>query len=153
MISTIKICQQNNGERAEKLKNRMHANFTFYKFLTIVDIVVTIEFLYYPLYSYIFHGKLVPALPVEVMFVDQSTSSGFLITCIIQALLGVYSITQIVYMRYCFIYAIMNYTIRVDIADIDFNELDELWRDTSKSTLSYRNMLLKNICQKYNDMR
>jgi len=109
--------------------------------------------MYYPIYSYLFDGKLVPFVSMEFMFVDQSTKLGFLIASMIEAVLGTIGIGVDVYMLFGMVFVIMNYRIRVDIIEIDFNELDDLWSDTSTTTSFYRRMYLRNICWKFIDMR
>lgn len=152
MNSTRKICQENTDRRAEIIKKRVENNFWFYKFLAGLVAIIAVIYLYYPIYSYVFNGKLVPFIPVEFMFVDHTTNVGFLIGTIFQAILGIYAISGDVYMIFAFIYIVMDYSIRVDIIKIDFNELDDLWSDTSTFTSSYRLMYLRNICWKFIDM-
>lgn len=109
--------------------------------------------MYYPVKSYFIDGKLVPFVPLEFMFIDQSTKLGFFIASGIMTVLGIYAIVGTEYMALSFVFVIMNYGPRVDILEENFNELDKLWRHTSSSTVSYRHVYLRNICRKYVDMR
>lgn len=87
------------------------------------------------------------------MFVDQSTMGGYFIASTLMIAMGVYAICGTEYMGMAFDYLIMNYALLVDILEIDFNELDELWSNTSTSTLAYRHLFLRNVCRKCIDMR
>lgn len=150
--STLKICQQNRGRRGEKLKNRVDANFTLLKAISSLGILCTAMYTYYPVKSYFIDGILVPFVPLEIMFVDQSTTSGYLIASGIMVTTGMYAVFGTLYMGLAFVYLIVSYTPRVDLLDIDFYDLDELWSNTS-STLASRHLFLRNICRKYIDMR
>lgn len=118
-----------------------------------MSVVLGVTFIYYPVKSYIVDGKLVPLLPTEFMFLDQSNELDFLFANFIQVILCTYGSFGILYVGVGFIVLIKNLAPRVDIVEIDFNELDELWSDTSTSTLAYRHMFLRNICLKYVDIR
>lgn len=93
-----------------------------------------------------------PLLPIEIMFTDQSTLSGFLIANVFMIFMGVYyGYLASLYVGLHFIYAILNYSMQVDLIEVDINELDELWRDTSTTTVFERHLFLRNICQKCQD--
>lgn len=110
-------------------------------------------YMFYPVKSFVIDGKLVPLVPIEFMFLDQSTKLGFFIASSILTITGMYSIFGTEYILLTFVVVVMNYAPRVDILEENFHELDELWRNTSTSTLAYRHLFLKNICRKYIDMR
>lgn len=148
--STLKICKEDRGAN---FRNRMSANFKFYKLIAYIAIFCGGIYMYYPVKSYFIDGELVPFLPIKIMFIDQTNKLGFFIANAIMATAGVYAIFATVHMGMSFVAVIMNYGPRVDILKDNFNELDELWRDTSTSTLQYRHMFLRNICRKYVDMR
>lgn len=149
--STVKLCKQNSHR--DKFRNRITENFRFYKFIASLAIIVTTLYVYYPLKSYFIDGERVPFLPIEIMFIDQSTLWGFYAASGIFITLGMYAIFGTEYMALSFVFVIMNYAPRVDILEEDFKELDVLWSNPSKSTLAYRHLFLKNICRKYVDMR
>lgn len=150
---TLKICQQSTGRRGIRLESRLLANFTFYKFIASMAIIITIIYMFYPVKSFLIDGELVPFVPIEIMFVDQSTLLGYFIAGVMMVIMGLYAISGTEYMGLTFVYLILNYSPRVDILKIDIDELNELWDDTSTSTLAYRHLFLRNICRKYIDMR
>lgn len=110
-------------------------------------------YLYHPVSTYIMEKTLVPFLPIQLMFIDQSTNLGFFLASIIFVTLGVYGICVTAYVGLSFDILIMNYAPQVDMVEIDFNELDEMWSDISTNSLSNRHMFLKNVCRKYIDIR
>lgn len=153
--STLKICKQCAGSQAEKLKSQLHDNFIYYKFLTSLAIGVTVIYLYYPLKSYVIDGELVSFEPFEIMFIDQSTISGYIVANSIMVLAGISCVLGTGYMVLNFVVLIMNYGLRVDILTDNFSELDEMWSEykSMASTVAYRHLFLRNICRKTIDMR
>lgn len=151
--STLKICQQNTGRRGDVLKSRILSNFDFYKFLASLAIIIIVLYTFYPVHSFIVNGELVPFVPIEIMFLDQSTLSGYLTASIIMVTLGIYCVSGTEYMGLIFDYLVTNYSCLVDILEVDIKELDEMWTETSTSTLAHRHLFLRNMCRKYIDMR
>lgn len=112
-------------------------------------------YMYYPLKSYVIDGELVSFEPFEIMFIDQSTMSGYVVANSIMVLAGISSVLGTGYMTLNFVALIMNYGIRVDILKANFNELDEMWSENKSmaSSVAYRHLFLRNICRKTIDMR
>lgn len=135
------------------MTKRFQANFSFYKHLCILIIPVVAIYLYTPVKSAIIDNELVPLLPIEFIFVDQSTRHGYLIATFIVMGFAIFGVSVIVFVGLTFDIVILDYAPRVDIVEIDFNELDMLWCDTSTSSIAYRRMALRNICQKFDDLR
>lgn len=92
-------------------------------------------------------------MPVEVMFIDQSTITGYCIASSLMVLLGILAVLSTMYMGLTFVMIVMNYGTRVDLFETDFKELDELWSGGSRSSIEYRHMFLRNVCRKAIDMR
>lgn len=151
--STLKICQQNIGSRGERLTSRVRFNFTFLKFIASLAIFLVIIYLFYPVKSFLIDGELVPFVPIEVMFIDQSTMWGYCAVSCAMMTVGVYAIFGTEYMVLAFVMMIINYSLRVEMLLMDIEELNDLWRDTSTSTLAERHLFLRNICRKSIDMR
>lgn len=120
--------------------------------IAFLAIVIAALFTFYPIKSYIFDKELVRFLPLDFIFLDQSTKFGFHFANFLMVILGCEAIIITEYMGLAFVMLIMNYALRVDVVAIDFNELDELWNNVSTSTLALRRMLLRNICRKFIDM-
>ncbi len=152
--------QHSTGLRAEKLNDRLQMNFKFCKLILALAISVSGIYFYYPLTSYIVDAKFVQLIPLEFMFVDQVTTSGFCIaTCIITAAAFV-TVFGTLFVGITFAIIILSYATRVDMLETDFNELDNMWGDdayiskTLTSTIVHsRHMFLKNMYRKCIDMR
>lgn len=96
---------------------------------------------------------LASLIPLEIMFIDQSKPMEFLFANTIMTVMAIYAILGSSYMIFSFIILIMNFALLSDIIEVDFKELDEMWSNKLTTTLMYRRMFLKNICEKYFDMR
>lgn len=106
---------------------------------------------YNPIKSFVVNRELVSLLPIEIMFTDQSKLSGFLIANAFMLIMGIYSALASLYIDLHFVAAIFNYSMQVDLIEVDINELDEFWRDTTTTTVLERRMFLRNICRKCQD--
>lgn len=151
--STLKICQESTGPRGDRVRRRVESNFMLLKFIASLSIFIVITYIFYPVKSFLIDGLLVPFVPLEMMFVDQSTILGYCIASCIMATAGIYAILGTEYLGQVFVFLIINYSPRVDILEVDIDELNELWSDTSTSTLAYRHLFLRNICRKCIDIR
>lgn len=151
--STLKIYKQNGDARGKPFTDRLIANLNLYKFVASMAILITALYMFYPVKSFIIDGEMVQFIPMEIIFVDQSTMFGFFVASGIMATLGVYAVFGTEYMALSFVAIVMNYGPRVDILEADFNELDRLWATASTSTTYYKHSFLTNICRKYVDMR
>ncbi|XP_037039267.1 uncharacterized protein LOC119076575 [Bradysia coprophila] len=151
--SSLKIYKQNGDARGKPFTDRLTANFNLYKFVASMAIFITILYMYYPVKSFLIDGEMVQFVPIEFMFVDQSTLLGFLVASGIMGTLGVYAIFGTEYMALTFVAIVMNYGPRVDILNENFDELDKMWLTNSSSAAEYKHSFLVNICRKYADMR
>lgn len=135
------------------MNRRLQANHSFYKFLCVLTLIVGVIYLIYPIKSYIIDNVSVTLLPIKIMFIDQSTKSGLLLTNFILTIIGAWGICTVAYVALSFDITIMNIAPRVDLVEIDFKDLDDFWSHTATSTVAHRHMVLRNICQKYVDLR
>lgn len=108
-------------------------------------------YLYNPIKSLVYEQKLVSLLPIEIVFVDQSSLTGFLIANSLMVVMGLYAVFESLFMGLHFVAAIFNYSIQVEIIECDVKQLDEFWSNSSISTKAERYFLLRNICQKCQD--
>lgn len=116
-------------------------------------IIIIALYTFYPVKSYLIDKELVPLLPLDFIILDHSTLFGFHLANLFMAIMGIYGIVITEYLGLIFVILIKNYALRVDIVEVDFNELDELWRNKSTSTLAFRRIFLRNICHKFVDMK
>lgn len=122
-----------------------------YKLFTLAVILSGLIFIFYPIGAFIHRRELNSLLPIEIMFTDQSTLSGFLVANSFMIVMGAYAIVGTIYMGLHFIAAILNYTVMVDLIEIDIKKLDGFWDGNTTTTTSERHMFLRNICQKCQD--
>lgn len=148
---SYKICRQANKQLAEKIQNLQLRNLKLYKASSIVVIVSALIYVYHPMESFIMKRELVPLLPIDIIFIDQSTTSGFVIANVFMVLMGLYAVVGTIYMILHLFAAIFNYEIQVEIIEGDIRQLDAFWRDLKTSTRAERHLILRNICQKCQD--
>lgn len=91
-------------------------------------------------------------MPLEILFVDQSTMSGLLISWAIHGIMGIYSDFGTILYGLLFINLIMNYKMGVELLAEDFKNLDKMWTGEVEATIAYRHAFLRNICIKRQDM-
>lgn len=153
LFKTIgKICQENNGSRGEILTMRLKANHSFYKVLCSLTAFTGLAYLYQPLKSFILDRQLVPLLPIEFFFIDQSKAIEFVVANVVMVITAAFAISAIAYIGLNFFVIIMSFAPLVDLVQADFDELDELWCGPSTLNLLYRRRFLNNICRKYIDL-
>lgn len=106
-----------------------------------------------PFKSYIVDKKLIPLLPLEIIFVDQSTFAGFAVANTIISGLGMFAGLGTILYGAVFIYAIRMYSLLVNLIIEDFKDLDNMWADASTASLRHKQLLLRNICNKQQDIK
>lgn len=106
-----------------------------------------------PLYSYIAYNELISLLPLEIIFVDQSTFLGFVIANAVMIVMGIMATLGTIFYGAIFIYAIRMYSLQVNLIGQDFKDLDDMWADGSTVPLRYKQLLLRNICLKRQDIK
>ncbi len=148
---TFKIARQASRVVAEKLTKSERENLKLYKFIFFLIVKSLSIFFYYPIKSYIVSREWRSLLPIEIIFVDQSELSGFLIANLIMSMLGWYLVFVSLFGSLHFYNIISNYAIQVDLIEADVMQLDAFWSDTSTTSLSERHLFLRNICQKCQD--
>lgn len=153
-LFTHKLSKENLADKlAANLKVRLLKIFNFYKWLACgISLCIGI-YVAYPLKAFIVDGQFISLLPFEMMFVDQSTRSGFFIANLMMALMGTCSCLFVVFLSLVFAALILNYAVQVDGIEKDIRVLDDMWNGISDSTnVQYRRLFLLNICQKQQDM-
>lgn len=151
--STRNICGTNaTGCRAKKIKNRLQEIFKFCKWTAFFVNICILIFVAYPAKAFLVDGQYISLLPIKIMFIDQSTLSGFLTANVIMSIMGLMANIGTAYSILLIVNVISNYAIMVDGVEDDFKCLDEMWSGTSDTSVKYRHLFLRNICQKKQDM-
>lgn len=78
--------------------------------------------------------------------------SGFLTAMVIQSIFGVYAFLATCMFGSGFLICICNYSFLVDLIQLDLNDLDEMWKGPSTTSVAFRHAYLYNICKKLQDM-
>lgn len=133
-----KLCQENIvGTKADILFSGLCRTRTVLKMYTVGVVVGFSFYVIVPLKLYIFDNVRTSILPIEVLFYDQSTVSGF----IIATMYG-----------YALLICICNYKIQVDLIGQDFKDLDDMWSVTGSVRLASKHAFLINVFRKHQDM-
>lgn len=148
---SFKIYRQNVVKLAEKLESQQMENIKIFKLVVFFGLVTVSIYVYSPIKTFVDSRKLESLLPIEIMFTDQSKLSGFLIANVCMVLMGFYAVIASLYIAFHFVATILNYSMQVDLIEVDINELDEFWHDTTTTSITERYMFLRNICQKCQD--
>lgn len=146
---TRRMCKING---TNKVRDRLLNNFKFYKFCAFFVVLAVVCFIAYPSKAFIVDHQHVPLLPIEFMFVDQSTLSGFLIANFIMSILGLFANAGTTLTVLLIAVIVTNYSIMVDLFEEDVKSLDEMWTGTSTTTVRHRHFFLRNICRKQQDL-
>lgn len=121
--------------------------------LFILGVVLCVGFfLACPLKGFIVDKELISLLPIEIVFVDQSNSSGFIVANCIMIVLGSVAALGLVVYDAVFIFAIFVYGFKVDLMEQDLKDLDEMWADKIIVPLAYKHAYLRNIAKKRQDL-
>ncbi len=151
--STIKICKLTGyGCWANKVKYRLLYNYRFCKWTGFAIILSLLIFVAYPVKALFVDGELISLLPMEILFVDQSTLTGFITANVIMSVLGVFGAFATAYAILSVVATILNYSLFVDILEEDIKSLDGMWNGTSDTSVSHRHLFIRNICRKQQDM-
>lgn len=113
--STSKIlCKINAADcRANKIRDRLLNNLKFYKLTTFLIGVSICIFLAYPSKAFIVDRQHISLLPIEFMFVDQSTLTGFLTANVIISIMGVFANVATAYTLLIIAVMTLNYSVLV----------------------------------------
>lgn len=106
-----------------------------------------------PFKSYFVDGVLMTLLPVEIMFVNQSTYVGYAIGSGYIGLTGCYAVLGTILYGASFILAVLLYSLHINLIEEDFKDLDDMWMEGSVVPLVHRRYYLTNICKKRQDIQ
>jgi len=139
-----------NGRRGVIAAADMKKLWTYMLIYIIGITVCCTAYALTPFAYYVMRGEIIPLLPVEIIFLDQSKTNDFVIASITHLMMGSYAGAATVVFGSGVILIIFNYTFQVDIIAEDFIELDEMWKNNIP--LETKRSFLRNICRKRQDM-
>lgn len=153
VFSIRKYCKPNIfGRRAKIVESNQRRTWTLLLTLSIGCMVAGSTFAITPIMVYINTREIIPLMPVEVVFCDQSQKAGFIVATIVHMCFGFYAATATVIYGAASIFCISNYIFQVDLIAEDFIELDSMWNGKNNIRVAYKRAFLKNICKKRQDM-
>ncbi len=149
------MCRQNTeySGQADILTSNLYRTLKFLKMFAVGVASSLGLFVACPFKSYMFDKELTPLLPLEIIYVNQDTFSGFFIANIVMSVLGLFAAVGTVLYGATFIYAILMYSMQVDLIGQDFRDLDSMWAEDSTVLLTCKIRLLRNICEKLQDIK
>ncbi len=151
--STVRICKINSDSNLRcRIRDRLLSNYKFFKLTAFVSTLSLLIFLAHPIKAFLIDHELISLLPMEVMFVDQSTLSGFITANVIMSVLGVFASFATAYTILVIVATVLNYSVFVDIFEEDIKSLDAMWSGTLDTSVVYRHLFIRNICRKQQDM-
>ncbi|KAJ6634916.1 hypothetical protein Bhyg_13497 [Pseudolycoriella hygida] len=118
---SLKLCRLNSDNPF--LQEQQIQNTKISKMFYIMCFISMSFYLFYPIKCFVYNRELVPLSPIEIMFIDQSKVSGFLVANFLTMLMGVYALLGTLYMGSHLITYILNYSMQVDIIGTHRNEL------------------------------
>lgn len=154
IFSPRKLCLQNVvGPRADIIRAGLQRTSTILKAFTTGSFACITFYVVVPLKSYFVDNEWVSLLPLEVVFCDQSTFTGFVAANFVQAYMGTIAILATIMSGSGFLICVCNYIWQVDLIGQDFHDLDEMWNGIKTvSTTYYRHAYLRNIFKKRQDL-
>lgn len=148
-----KLCIQNLvGRGADILRIHLRKTLKFLQMFPLCTVSTVALFVAYPFKAYIVDNELQSTVPIEIIFVDQSTTSGFVVANIVMSTMGILAYFFSVFYGQAFIFCIFNFSVQVDLIGEDFENLNEMWTDTVGMNIPYKRAFLRNICIKCQDM-
>lgn len=149
-----KICRQNlSGSRVDILKSHLVGTLKFLKLYAVGVTSCLGLFVACPIKALVVDKELMSLLPIEIIFVDQSTYLGFAVGNCAMAVMGIYAALGTILYGAAFIFCVLMYALKVDLIGQDLKDLDEMFADKSTVPLAFRHAYLKNICKKRQDIK
>lgn len=150
---TRKLCRENViGIRADILKRGTKRTLALMKAFVMIAIFCILIYLLVPLKILIVDNQLPFLIPIDIFVVDKDTTLGYVITNLVQMIMGSFSAVCVLLYGLTFVFCIGNYKIQVHLISQDFKDLDDLWSKDSSVSLAYKRAFLRNICIKCQDM-
>lgn len=120
---------------------------------TVGVIAVLVFYVTVPIKFFFIDNVKIPLMPIQILFCDQSTLSGFLAANSLMGIMGIISGIATIMYGSGFLICICNYVYQVDLIGQDVKDLDEMWDGSSTTSVAYRHAFLCNVCRKLEDMK
>lgn len=138
--------------QAEIVKSSLRKTWSLIFIFLIGCLTAILFFTFTPIMVYLTRKEIMPLIPLEIIFCDQSRTFGFIIATIVHLILGTYACVATVIYGAVVLFCICNYTFQVDLIAVDFQDLDRMWDGKNDIPVEYKHAFLKNMCKKNQDM-
>ncbi|XP_037040732.1 odorant receptor 67d-like [Bradysia coprophila] len=139
------------GPSAFVLQTHVEATFTIVKLCIFVQTFALFVFVWYPIYSYIFNNELVPIMPMQFPFVDQTTTGGFIVAALMMLKMGVWAYFGSVGFDLFLASLIDNYCALVKLLQQDLSDYIRISRKGSGYSEQYKKAFFRNFLMKCQD--
>lgn len=140
------------GPRSDDLIREMKDAYSKLKICVVVSVLCFVVFLLYPVTAYVTDGRLVPLMRVEFLFVDQTTMKGYLIGQAFMLLFGVLGLVGNVAFDLAVLILLMEVKSLITLLEHDLDDYYEISKKGEAYSTQQQDILLRNICMKYNDI-
>lgn len=140
------------SRQSELLVTSIQRFFKLLKTYTTVTFCCLVVYLMSPVKMHFVDKKLVALMPLDVLFCDQSTTFGYVMTTFVQVTMGLHLLLISFATTLPLFTYILTYDVQVYILGENFKELDEMWTGKRNVSLAYRHAFLLNMCKKRQDM-
>lgn len=139
------------GPKAQVLKTHIDETFIKVKIFLLIQTLALLIFVCYPIYGFIVNNELIPLMPMQFPFIDQTTKTGFLLSTLIMIKMGVWAYAGSVGFDLFLARIIYNYSALVKLLRQDLVEYTEMCNNTSEYSVHYRNAFFRNFLIKCQD--
>lgn len=140
------------GKRADCLQREMKNAFKKVKIFIALTLLCFAVFSLYPIYVYVNENRLVPIMRIEFPFLDQTNMEGYLIGLAIMLLFGVLAVVGSVAFDLLVLMIFLEYGSLVTQLEQDLDDYHEMWKNKATFSAQYRDLFLRNICMKFQDI-
>lgn len=149
-----KICRQTECySQAEIIKTDLRKTFLYLKMFVFVVVSSVPLLVACSMKMYFVDNELRSLLPLEIVFINQSTVLGFVTANLVMTVMGSFAAFISLLYGVTFLYAIRMYSLQVILIGQDFKDLDDMWAKGSRVPLICKHTFLRNICKKHQDVK
>ncbi len=139
------------GPKADVLKKHIDGAFYSLKIFIPIQTSALLVFLCYPLYCYVDNGELVQIMPMQFPFIDQKTTSGFIVANLMMVKMGVWAYFGCVAFDVFLGRMIDNYCALVKLLQQDLRDFSEMSKRNSGHSEQYKSQFFRNFLLKCQD--
>lgn len=143
--------ENSDGPKANVLKKHIDGTFVSIKIYIPIQTLALLVFVCYPVYGYVVHKELIQIMPMQFPFIDQTTTSGFIVANLIMMKMGVWAYFGSVGFDLFLARMIDNYCALVKLLQQDIADYIEMSKKNSGYSKQYRKAFFRNFLLKCQD--